>query len=178
MISEKERVLTIETIIKGAQKLEDVETKILDLINEFETVKALMAKAFANVSQDIQKQVTVYIVRDKMAKFRKVRDLIGKMEGSTAVVMRNSKDIKNLKDVVVTSSATWEKAPSFFTEIPNKATPFLILCEANSEVFKKDFKDYIGKMFIILTKEEYEGNQELAAELEKYNFLVEQIKEL
>ena len=33
MISEKERALILETIIKGAQKFDDIEAKILDLAN-------------------------------------------------------------------------------------------------------------------------------------------------
>ncbi len=172
-ISEKERTLIIKTIIKAAQKLEDVERKILDLINEFEAIKGLMAKAFASISQDIQKHVTVYVVKDKMAKFRKIVTLIGKIDEKVAVVMRNPKDIQDLKEWM-----TPDKATLFSTEMPKEATPFLILAEANSEIFRKSFKDYIGKMFIVLSKQEYEGNQELILELEKYNFLVEQVKEI
>lgn len=91
MITPAERTKTIETIISASQKLDGLEKKLLEVINQFEDVKLLLAQAFEKIGADIPKTAKIYVVKNDMFKFKKLISILKGTNQKTAVVIRNSK---------------------------------------------------------------------------------------
>ena len=175
MISPAERAKTIETIIAGAQKLDNIEKAILKLINDFEEVKTFLAQNFEKLTQDIPKTAKIYVVKNDMLKFKKLIAILKDAEQKVAVVIRNTKDNINCNELL---DDGLKKKCILSQSIPEEATPHLVLFDINTEQFRKHYKDYRGFLHVILSKLEYENKPELQAELEKYQFLIEVNKEI
>ena len=174
-ITPEERAKTIQTIIAGSQKLDNIEKAILSLINIFEDVKLSMAQAFEKIGTDIPKIAKIYIVRNDMGKFKKLIALLKGAKEKVAIVIRNTKDLVNCQDML---DDNLKEKCILSSEMPKEATPHLILFDIFLPQFQAHFKDYKGFMHIILSKLEYENKPELQAELEKYQFLIEISKEI
>lgn len=175
MITPEERAKTIETIITGSQKLDSIEKTILSAINAFEEIKLLMAKSFEKIGTDIPKTAKIYVVKNDMCKFKKLITLLKNIKQKTAVVIRNSKDMINCREML---DDNLKKNLILSPTMPEEATPHLVLFDINIEQFRDHFTGYKGFMYIILSKLEYENKPELQVELEKYQFLIEINKEI
>jgi len=175
MITPTERAKTIETIIAGAQKLDEIEKTILQAINVFEEVKLLLAKAFEKIGKDIPKTAKVYVVKNDMLKFKKLLAILKGIDQKTAVIIRNSKDMANFNDML---DDNLKKNIVLSSKMPEEATPHLILFDLSLSHFHEHFKEYKGFMHIILSKMQYENVPELREELEKHQFLIEVSKEI
>ena len=175
MITPTERAKTIETIIAGAQKLDEIEKTILQAINVFEEVKLLLAKAFEKIGKDIPKTAKVYVVKNDMLKFKKLLAILKGIDQKTAVIIRNSKDMANFNDML---DDNLKKNIVLSSKMPEEATPHLILFDVGLSHFDEHFKEYKGFLNVILSKLEHENKPELQEELEKNQFLIEVSKEI
>ena len=175
MITPEERAKTIETIISASVILDNLEKELLEIINKFEDVKLLLAQAFEKIGTDIPKTAKIQIVKNDMSKFKKLIAILKGAKEKVAVVIRNTKDGINCREML---DDNLKKKCVLSQSMPEEATPNLILFDINLEQFRDHFKDYKGVMHIILSKLEYENKPELQAELEKYQFLIEVNKEI
>lgn len=175
MITPTERAKTIETIISASVMLDNLEKKLLEIINRFEDVKLLLTNAFEKIGADIPKTAKIHIVKNDMYKFKKLIAILKGTEQKTAVVIRNTKDGVNCHEML---DDNLKKKCVLSQSMPEEATPNLILFDISLEQFRDHFKDYKGFMHIILSNLEYENKPELQAELEKYQFLIEISKEI
>lgn len=174
-ITPEERAKAIQTIITGSQKLDNIEKAILKLINDFEEVKLLMAQSFEKIGGDIPKTAKIHVVKNDMLKFKKLIAILKGAEEKVAVVIRNTKDFINCKEIL---DDDLKNKCVLSQSMPEVATPHLVLFDISLEQFMGHFKEYKGFLHIILSKLEYENKPELQAELEKYQFLIEMSKEI